>query len=87
LSFNYVVTGHFDVSRIPKTWKFLLSQSLWTMIPMDEEPARIRPEYVQILAEKGVKATVSIVEDYRAGAHLFSEALGASQLICPVFQA
>lgn len=36
---------------------------LWTMIPMDDEPSEIQQEYLQILAEKGVKATVSIVED------------------------
>ena len=38
-------------------------RALWTMIPMDEEPPQIQRENVQILAEKGVNATVSIVED------------------------
>ena len=36
---------------------------LWTMIPMEEEPPQIQREYVQILAEKGVKTAVSVVED------------------------
>jgi hypothetical protein len=33
------------------------------MIPMEEEPPQIQPEYVQILAEKGVRAAVSVVDD------------------------
>ena len=36
---------------------------LWTMIPMDEEPAEIHREYLQELERKGVEATVSVVED------------------------
>ena len=36
---------------------------LWTMIPMDEEPAEIHREFVAELARKGVKAEVSVVED------------------------
>ena len=48
-----------------QTANFVISSThaLWTMIPMDEEPPEIQRGYVQILAEKGVKATVSIVED------------------------
>jgi quercetin dioxygenase-like cupin family protein len=36
---------------------------LWTMIPMNEEPAEIHREYVEILAKNGVQAAVSVVED------------------------
>jgi hypothetical protein len=36
---------------------------LWTMIPIEEEPPEIHREYVKILAENGVKAEVSVVED------------------------
>jgi hypothetical protein len=33
------------------------------MIPMEDEVPEIQKEYVRILAEKGVKAAVSVVED------------------------
>jgi hypothetical protein len=36
---------------------------LWTMIPMNEEPAEIHREYVKILGDKGVQAAASVVED------------------------
>jgi hypothetical protein len=36
---------------------------LWTMIPMDEEPAAIHREYVDVLKRNGLQAAVSVVED------------------------
>jgi hypothetical protein len=36
---------------------------LWTMIPMEEEEPEIQKEYLQVLADKGVNAAVSVVED------------------------
>lgn len=40
-----------------------LADPLWTMIPMDQEPAEIHREYLEVLKQKGVDAAVTLVED------------------------
>lgn len=55
---------HFAIrGESPKYSHDRFRNPLWTMIPMSEEPPEIQREYVEILAKKGVEATVQVVED------------------------